>query len=180
MVTLTKCAWPVGRYEHSHWNLFNESASSSHVPPHEIYQRDQPLAIGNATDVLGGTTLWYEAGTATRLLVHNRTAGVSDTLYAQAVNSYIALWDVATAGTAKFGLLSWVVRLDADAVYEYQLWANATCYDAAAGSIVGKAALQSLGEVTAAFANIVAPVASPSRGITYGQGLSATLPALPA
>ena len=63
LVTLTKCAWPVGRYEHSHWNLFNESASSSHVPPHEIYQRDQPLAIGNATDVLGGTTLWYEAGT---------------------------------------------------------------------------------------------------------------------
>ena len=172
---------PKGRkYEHSHWNLFNESQSSSHVPPAApLLASQQPLAIGNATDVLGGTTLWYTQGTAAYLVVHNRTAGSSDAVYQVGVNGYIrGLAAAVGAGSNSSPLLSWVVRLDEDAVYEYQLWDGPDSRAQALSTAAGRAALKPLQAVAARFVDIAAPAADMSTPISYGQGLSVIVPAL--
>jgi len=169
------CTLPY-RYEHSHWNLFNISCSSSHVPPPQAAASPR-LVVGNATDVLFGTTPWYAANTSALLVVHNRLPGSSSTAYAVAVNKYV---DAVKQAVGHRALLSWVIRLDEDVVFEYQLWRKGQVGgNTATQRHAVSVALSYLSDVATLFANTTCPVGPMTAPISYGGGLSVQLPMIP-
>lgn len=159
-------------YQESHWGLFNASLSSSKVP---TPFGDAGVRIGEATDVMNGTALFYTAAAAFECA--RRGAGVSDAAYEAGVNEYIR--GVRFMPAAEGRLLSWLVRVDADAVFEYSLWASKDAMVQVLGSAAGKAARKRREEVTTEYERLASPVESTSHQLAYGASESIKLPPLP-
>lgn len=164
-------------YQKSHWGLFNESASSSKVP----VPWQGSAAIGTAYDVLGSAAMWGSA--SAYMWYHPRDADISDDAYVAAVASYCeALKAVAATGQ----LLSLVVRVDVDALYDYSIWTSVADRTSALKGTDGlravKAALQfstSDSPGDAVFAPAVDGANPSQHNITWGWGESMVLPIVP-